>query len=269
MYLIFTDLDGTLLNGDDYQYDEAIPVLATLQQQQIPVIPVTSKTRSEVEVLRQQIAPHDPFIVENGSAVFVVPADERFAIAPTKTLGNFQLLQLGCSYDEIRSGLQQLSEMLDHSLQGFGDLSREEIMHLTGLSAEEADRAKAREFTEPFLTPKTIPPEEVEAVASTLGFQVVVGDRFSHLVGAQAGKGNAVQQIVQAFQSAHPDAPITTIGLGNSPNDRAMLEAVDIPVIVPGRTGPHPGLTMYEWKVAPFPGAKGWASIVQALLELG
>lgn len=268
MYLIFTDLDGTLLNGEDYHYDEAIPVLTALRQQQIPVIPVTSKTRSEVEVLRQTIAPNDPFIVENGSAVFVAPADERFAIAPTKTLGNFQLMQLGCTYTEARTGLCQLSEALGHDLQGFGDLSRKKIMQLTGLSAEEADRAKAREFTEPFLTLKTIPPEEVEAAANTLGFQVVVGDRFSHLIGTQAGKGKAVQQIVQAFQSAHPDTPITTLGLGNSPNDRAMLEAVDVPVIIPGRTGPHPGLTMYDWKVAPFPGAKGWASIVQALLEL-
>lgn len=268
MYLIFTDLDGTLLNAEDYQFDDALPVLAVLQQQQVPVIPVTSKTRQEVETLRQQINSHDPFIVENGSGVFVNQTDDRFALAIAQPWGEFQLMPLGCSYAEVRTGLQQLAETLNRDLQGFGDLSPAEIVELTGLQPDEAMRAKAREFTEPFLTPKTVPPEEVEATAKELGFQVVVGDRFSHLIGANAGKGSAVQQIVAAFQAVHPSVTITTIGLGNSPNDRAMLEAVDIPVVVPGRTGPHPGLTAYGWKIAPFSGAKGWASAVQALLNI-
>ncbi|MDA0672462.1 MAG: haloacid dehalogenase, partial [Cyanobacteria bacterium] len=49
--LFFTDLDGTLLNGEDYGYEAALPVLETLKARQIPVIPVTSKTRAEVETL--------------------------------------------------------------------------------------------------------------------------------------------------------------------------------------------------------------------------
>lgn len=267
MYLIFTDLDGTLLNAEDYQFDDALPVLGSLQEQRIPVISVTSKTRQEVEVLRQQIAPQDPFIVENGSGVFVNQTDDRFSLTNTQPWSEFHLLQLGCSYAEVRTGLRQLGEVLNRDLQGFGDLSLEEIVDLTGLPPDDATRAKAREFTEPFLTPKTVPPEEVEAAAKALGFQVVVGDRFSHLIGANAGKGSAVQHIVEAFQAVHPAVSITTIGLGNSPNDRAMLEAVDIPVVVPGRAGPHPGLVSYGWKVAPFSGAKGWARVVQSLLE--
>jgi len=43
--LIFTDLDGTLLNAESYSYQAALPTLARLQQAGIPVIPVTSKTR--------------------------------------------------------------------------------------------------------------------------------------------------------------------------------------------------------------------------------
>ncbi|MCU0535678.1 MAG: HAD-IIB family hydrolase, partial [Hydrococcus sp. Prado102] len=62
-FLIFTDLDGTLLNQDDYAYEAAIPVLEKLKTQQIPVVPVTSKTRQEVETLRQEIKLEDPFIV--------------------------------------------------------------------------------------------------------------------------------------------------------------------------------------------------------------
>jgi mannosyl-3-phosphoglycerate phosphatase len=261
VYLIFTDLDGTLLNAEDYQFDDALPVLRNLQEQRIPVIPVTSKTRQEVEVLRQHIAPHDPFIVENGSGIFIAKSDDRFSLANAQPWDAFQLLQLGCSYAEVRTGLQQLADKLNRDLQGFGDLSPEAIVELTGLQRDEADRAKAREFTEPFLTPKTVPLDEVKAAAQELGFQVVVGDRFSHLIGANAGKSPAVQHMIEAFRAVHPGG-ITTIGLGNSPNDRAMLDAVDIPVVVPGRIGPHPGLTGYGWTVASFPGAKGWADAV-------
>ena len=53
MRLIFTDLDGSLLDHNTYSFDPAAELLLQLEQQQIPVIPVTSKTRAEVMALRQ------------------------------------------------------------------------------------------------------------------------------------------------------------------------------------------------------------------------
>ncbi|MEQ8755571.1 MAG: hypothetical protein RID09_18920 [Coleofasciculus sp. G1-WW12-02] len=52
------------------------------------------------------------------------------------------------------------------------------------------------------------------------------------------------------------------MGLGNSPNDLEMLKAVDIPVIVPGNKGIHPGLSGKGWQVAP--GSQGWAEAVSS-----
>ncbi|MDB4298363.1 mannosyl-3-phosphoglycerate phosphatase, partial [bacterium] len=45
--VVVTDLDGTLLNHDNYRADEALPILACLAQLGIPVIANTSKTRAE------------------------------------------------------------------------------------------------------------------------------------------------------------------------------------------------------------------------------
>ncbi len=42
--LVFTDLDGTLLNHDDYSWEAARPALEELQRQSIPLILVSSKT---------------------------------------------------------------------------------------------------------------------------------------------------------------------------------------------------------------------------------
>ncbi len=267
MLLIFTDLDGTLLNADDYRYDSALPVIQQLQAYQIPVIPVTSKTRCEVECLCEEIGLRDSFIVENGSGIFIPETDQKLAQSDSQTSGGYGLKLLGCSYAEARQGLKQLANAIKHPLKGFADLSETELMQLTGLTTVAVKRAKNREFTEPFITPKNIDPAIIETTVQQLGFQMVIGDRFSHLMGQNAGKGKAVQWLVEQYQRCFPNVTIQTLGLGNSPNDLAMLQAVDLPIIVPGKQGPHPSLNDFGWHVASAPGSQGWANEVQSMIR--
>lgn len=262
--LIFTDLDGTLLNQDDYRYEAAIPVLEKLKTRQIPVIPVTSKTRQEVETLRQEINLEDPFIVENGSAIFVPLDSQQFILDRQNKWEGYHLELLGYTYVQVREGLAAISKNIGEPLRGFGDLSELEIEQLTGLSSEAVKQAKAREFTEPFITPNRVSGEQLQQVVESSGFRVVVGDRFSHLIGSGAGKGKAVQWLKEHYASKDK---ITTIGLGNSPNDLDMLEAVDVAIVVPGNKGVHPGLMRRGWQVAPAPGSQGWASAIAAQLS--
>ena len=107
----------------------------------------------------------------------------------------------------------------------------------------------------------------MEKTITELGFRVGVGDRFSHLIGGNAGKGRAVEWLVRRYATIAPGETITTIGLGNSPNDLAMLEAVNIPIIIPGKKGPHPGLGDRGWLVAPSPGCQGWAEVVVEICD--
>jgi len=255
--LIFTDLDGTLLNQEDYKYDPALPIIEQLKIKKIPVIPVTSKTRLEVESLRKAIGLKDAFIVENGSGVFYFKPGEE----------NYQLEFLGVTYAEARKGLSQVAAVLGENLRGFGDLTESEITQLTGLSLEGVKAAKMREFTEPFITPKHIPTEKIKETVERLGFKVVVGDRFSHLIGGNAGKGKAVRWLINYYQSLTPGEKIVTVGLGNSPNDLEMLETVDHPIIIPGNKGPDPGLVGRGWEVAPVPGSLGWTQAVALFLH--
>ena len=53
-YVIFTDLDGTLLDHDTYEWKEAEPALDLCKKLGVPVVFVSSKTRAEIEVLRRQ-----------------------------------------------------------------------------------------------------------------------------------------------------------------------------------------------------------------------
>jgi len=55
MLVVFTDLDGTLLDEETYSWEAAEPALAMLRERGIPWVMVTSKTRAEVEVLRERM----------------------------------------------------------------------------------------------------------------------------------------------------------------------------------------------------------------------
>jgi mannosyl-3-phosphoglycerate phosphatase len=266
--IIFTDLDGTLLNQEDYDYQPALPVIEELKYRQIPVIPVTSKTRQEVEFLRQEIGLSDPFIVENGSGIFIPQGDRRFLVSGEQQQGNYYLKLLGCNYLQAREGLSKVAVILEKPLQGFGDLTETDIERLTGLSLTEVKLAKAREFTEPFVTPAGVSTTALEEVVESLGFRVLLGDRFSHLLDAGAGKGKAVKWLMNNFIAKNTplDEKLITIGLGNSPNDIEMLEAVDIAIVIPSRKGVHPGLANRGWQVAPLPGSAGWAKVLPKLL---
>ena len=68
-YWIVTDLDGTLMD-ENYDISPAKNTLNLLAELNIPVIPCTSKTASEVRYFRKENELFDPFIVENGSAVY-------------------------------------------------------------------------------------------------------------------------------------------------------------------------------------------------------
>jgi mannosyl-3-phosphoglycerate phosphatase len=267
--IIFTDLDGTLLNQEDYDYKPALPVLEKLKDCQIPVVPVTSKTRQEVEFLRNEIGLSDPFIVENGSGIFIPQNDRRFLVNEEQQQGDYYLKLLGCNYLQAREGLAKIAEILEMPLQGFGDLTETDIERLTGLSPTEVKLAKAREFTEPFVTPADISMTALDKVVKSLGFKLLLGDRFSHLLSAEAGKGKAVKWLMSNYlaENNSSDGEIVTIGLGNSPNDIEMLEAVDIAIVIPSRKGVHPGLENRGWQIAPLPGSAGWAQVLRDRIQ--
>lgn len=267
MVLIFTDLDGTLLNQNDYRYDAALPTIKKLQKAQIPIIPVTSKTKAEVAFLCEEIGLNAPFITENGSAIFMRANEQCFILPTQKTPDNYYYHMLGFNYEQARVILKQMSATLQTNLVGFGDLSVEEICQLTGLSIAEGNLAKTRDFTEPFLTPKNISPDLLRETASLYQCDIVVGDRFSHLISENSGKGNAVKWLLKNYKFV-TDKTIT-IGLGNSPNDLSLLENVDIPIIIPGLKGVHSGLQNRDWLVAEAPGCVGWEiTLSQVIQEL-
>lgn len=98
MILIFTDLDGTLLDHDTYSWQPAAPALSFLRERSIPWILCTSKTRAEVERLRAEMGHTHPFIVENGGGIYIPRDTFPFETPGATRAADYDLITLGADY---------------------------------------------------------------------------------------------------------------------------------------------------------------------------
>jgi len=146
--VIFTDLDGTLLDLETYSYDRALPSIEYLRSRDVPIIFCSVKTKAEQEVYRKELQINDPFIVENGGAIFISRGYFPFDFEYHKAKDGYLVIELGIPYHRIREVLAQIRDDTGVNFRGFGDMSAEEVASLTGLDLEAAQRAKAREYDE-------------------------------------------------------------------------------------------------------------------------
>jgi len=264
--LVFTDLDGTLLDQRTYSFKPARPALRLLRESGIPLIVCTSKTRAEVEQVRAALQNTDPFIVENGSAIFVPESAFPGELPGARKDSGYQVVEMGTSYPRILGVFSAMKKRLPGRLRGFSDLSVEEVARLTGLSLEDAARAKEREYDEPFLLDDPAADlETVREIAESAGLSITRG-RFFHLTGDN-DKGRAVRVVKDIYARANGIVP-GTIGLGDSPNDLPLLENVDFPVLVQQPGGRYePSIRLGNLIFAPGEGPVGWSEAVRKLVE--
>lgn len=261
--VIFSDLDGTLLD-EDYSYAAALPALRRLDELGVPLVLVTSKTRAEVEPLHRELRLGEPFVVENGAAILFPPACRDLCGDEATSHAGYRALVLGRPYSEVRGAFAELRRRFP--IEGFGDMSAERIAELTDLEPEAAEAARRREFTEPFRIADAARLEELTSAATDLGFAVTTGGRLHHLIGSGQDKGRAVRRLIGLY-TRHLGETVLSVGLGDGPNDLPMLEAVDLPVVVPRPNGSSLELPRAEAMYAERPGAAGWSAAVFAVLD--
>lgn len=232
--VIVTDLDGTLLDQRTYSYEACLPTIRKVQSLEVPLILCSSKTRREMEPLWKELKLKDPFIVENGGAIYFLPDYFPFPIDHLKSKGELRALELGQGIDMIRRALSEAGQRLHVTLRSFGNMTVEEICQLTNLSRDDARAAAKREYDEPFVVRHGNYTRLFTALR-TKGFKITPGDRFYHL-SYGSDKGKAVKKVLDLFRQLN--ASIRSVGLGNSANDLPFLLEVDRPVLIrnPDRT---------------------------------
>jgi mannosyl-3-phosphoglycerate phosphatase len=266
--ILFTDLDGTLLDEQTYSAAAAAEALDEIERRRVPVVFCTSKTRAEVEVLRRKLGNAHPFITENGGGIFIPQGYFSMALPRATAAGRYHCIALARPYQEIADELDQLAADTGTTVVGFHHMSANEVARNTGLPVNEAKLARMREFDEPFFFAGAN--ERAERAfaeqASRRGLQLVRGGRFWHLFSG-SDKGRAVRELMRLYRTAWRTR-VRAIAIGNSDNDLSMLAVADLAILLPERDGElNPDVVSRLPTVhrGTAPGPAGWN---QAILEL-
>lgn len=266
--LVFTDLDGALLDHYSYSWAHAAQALERLRKQNIPLVFCTSKTRTEVKTLRRAMGNVHPFIVENGGAI-VIPAGYFPQVAPFGSKAKAFTMIIGRPYEELIRELRRLAQETGISVRGFHQMNDGEVARETGLSLREARMARQRETGEPFLF-RDANPAAIRTFcrkAYERGYTISRGGRFWHFSGG-CDKGLALSVLIGFFRTAW-QTRIITFALGDSGNDLPMFRLVDRPILIPkpdGSFAPEVTRAMPRIARAKVPGPEGWAAaLLQAL----
>lgn len=257
--LIFTDLDGTFLNHDNYSFHESLEALDKIKEETIPLIFTTSKTKAEVLELQKSVGIDEPFIIENGAALFIPKGYQDLQFDSSKTYSGYKVLVLGKKYSQILEFYNEYKE--EFGMKGFSDMSLSEVMEYTSLNESGAKLAIQRDFTEPFILEDSSVFERLCNLASTYNIKITKGGRFYHLIGENQDKGIAVEKTSELFSKLYNEK-VQTIGLGDGPNDIVMFENVDIPIAIKNHLGEYVECDVKNLQYSTFKGSLGFNEMV-------
>lgn len=264
--VIFTDLDGTLLDHFSYKSTPAKATLKWLIEKGIPVVCNTSKTFAEVEIIREELGLNTPFVVENGAAIYIPKTYFNQQPEGTSSHGSYWVKTF------VKTRGHWLRLIADYKLAhpvsfvGFNDLTTLQLADLTGLTQTKAKLAKQRQYSEPiqWLSDKQSKHEFINFLNKS-GAQVLQGGRFIHISG-RCDKGVALSWLTQQYRQHFDVKRVKTIALGDSQNDIAMLEVADVAVLVRSPVHDYPNLISSNVIRTNECGPKGWATTLNTLL---
>ena len=252
---VVSDVDGTLM---DHSYDltPAKETIKKLQKLSIPVILCTSKTAAEVKIIRKELNLTDPYIVENGAAIY----------GETLKKVNGEII-LGKKYETLEEILNFISKEIDFKLIPLNNLTDEEATELTGLEGNSLTLMRDRHWSMPFLNPPSFLEERIKTISKKYKVDIFKGNRMSHLLSENSNKGKAIN----ALKKYSNNQNIKIIGLGDSPNDLPLLLNSDIKIVIPGVNGPNLNLLEklkdYQFTLASEPNGYGWKNEINILLN--
>ena len=251
---IVSDVDGTLM---DHFYDltPAKETINWLQRLGIPVILCTSKTKSEVKIIRDDLNLKDPYIVENGGAIYGEYSDGK----------EWEII-LGKSYKILEEILNNLSKNINFKLRPLNTLSDDEATNLTGLQGDSLNLMRDRHWSMPFLNPPDTFDEDLKRLCEIYDVDIFRGNRMSHLLSKNSNKGLAIKTLLNKDKNLN----VQIIGLGDSPNDLPLLMNSNYKIIISGIKGPNQLLLNQlkgnEFSISKKPHGYGWKEEVYKLV---
>jgi mannosyl-3-phosphoglycerate phosphatase len=163
--IVFAGIDNLPL-AIDASHLRLPALLAALAEERIILVFCSFRTRAEMEGFRQSIGVFHPFIVENGSAVFVPRRYFGSDLENARAAAGYQAIEFGLGYDLVVERVRRTAEQYRLGIRGFADMSIEQVARECGLSLLDARLAKLREYAEPFRLLRADPVAERRLMAA-------------------------------------------------------------------------------------------------------
>lgn len=261
MKIVFSDLDGTLLDRTTYSYERSLASVEMLRRSRIPLLLCSSKTRAEMEPLRRELGVTDPFIVENGSAILIPKGYFSFDVG--KEMEGAIRVELAPRLEAFERRARAALDSAGVRYATFAEMSADEISNDSGLPLEQAARARRREYTLTLKFPSEADLQAGRHALSGSGLTCFSGGRYL-TVGDGGNKGTAVTELTSRFARAF--GTVVSYALGDSENDIAMFRAVDVPIIVQHSEGRWTEVGLDNVRRIPFVGPEGFARGVDEII---
>jgi len=229
-YVVFADLDGTLLDKRTFQSDKAFRALNLCYKHDIPVVFVSGKTSIEIEAIRTEFNNKSPFVAENGGGLYL-PIDDFDQPDDFEEYGNYWRLKTKVDLNKLRETLKQAATSAKIEIRCFSEMTLAEIAILTSLDVIKAKLAQIREYDEPFQIINETPGqfEKLAQIIKNTEYYLTPGRRFYHMSG-NYNIGGTLQILKNIYLKKNPN--LRFIGLGDAYNDLSLLQVVDHPFLV-------------------------------------
>ncbi len=221
--IVFADIDSAPPARLFDRGDRLAALLETLAVSRITVVLCSRRTRAEVESIRQDLGIFHPFVCENGAAAFVPERYFGSDLENTRKVGGYQAIEFGSPYEQVVETLRRVADRLGLRVQGFHDMSVEQVSREHGLPLLEARLAKLREYSEPFRLLSANPVAEYRLLKAlgAAGLTCVSLGPFQH-AGTVRGAGAAAAVLTTLYRVAFGSIVTATVGDGVPAADIAL-----------------------------------------------
>jgi mannosyl-3-phosphoglycerate phosphatase len=263
--IILTDIDQFIR---DNAWDALRPGIAAARDAGAPLILSSWMTRAELEPARAELGHVDPFIVENGGALYIPDGTFAFEFDADRTLDGLQCMIFGTAREQIDGVVDQIAQSSYNGLTGFHALSLEEIQEHAGLSAEQAAVAREREFTEAVVILRDDRRTRV-TLKNLVQDAGLLWEEKRDLILVQGATepASAARLVIQLYHNVDPLRTTASVGSGTA--DLRLMQITDQPVLFGDDTEIDAGLAgqFQNLSVVNEGGPTGWCSAVESLLN--
>ena len=258
-FVVFTDLDGTLLHRDTFKFDPIEDFIKSLLNEGIIIIPNSSKTENEIKRFREELGIAVPFISENGSAIHGLNLiNPNFPNKIILSREKEELLKI------FNSKVPE--KLLNKCIQIF-KLSTKEQEKIFGQKDEKLKDVLNRKYTLPLLfNGDKIEKNKLIKILNSNTLTLQEGGRVLNLCD-NINKVKSMYRVIKILKNVGNE--IKTIGVGDNFNDLDMLKNCDIPCLVFNDQFKLDQININNLIFSNKPSPEGWADVIKkALVKL-